>query len=202
MLILHLNGKFGGYTMSESKNILGKGRHTLIRSNFVSSENVSSRKVRFIRMLGLGLCLLSLSFPLVGVQANPTIRITSKTQTTSTYILGFSTYLGGKGWELGSSIAVDSANNSYITGWTASNDFPMKNAYNKTFGGGSDVFVAKFDSSGNLVFSTFLGGSNNDEGLAIAVDSAGNSYITGYTASGNFPMKNAYKPTRSEDQKS
>ena len=180
--------------MSESKNIFGKGRHTLIRGNSSSSENVSYRKIRFIRILGLGLglCLLSLSFLLVSVHANPIIRITPKTLTNSTYSLGFSTYFGGTGWDQGQSIAVDSANNSYITGHTDSSTFPMKNAYNKTYGGGIDAFVAKFNATGSLVFSTFLGGSNSDFGTSIAVDNAGNSYVVGGTVSGNFPMMNAY----------
>ena len=185
--------------MSESKNIFGKGRHTLIRGNSSSSENVSYRKIRFIRILGLGLglCLLSLSFLLVSVHANPIIRITPKTLTNSTYSLGFSTYFGGTGWDQGQSIAVDSANNSYITGWTASNSaFPLKNAYQTTFGkGGTDAFVAKFDPTGNLVFSTYLGGNGNDKGYAIAVDSVGNSYVTGITNSNDFPLKNAYNKT-------
>lgn len=113
----------------------------------------------------------------------------------STGSLMFSTYFGGSNDDRGTGIAVDSAGNIYITGTTYSNDFPTKNAYNATFGGETDVFVAKFNSTGSLLFSTYLGGSNYDFSSAIAVDSSGNSFITGSTSSNNFPTKNAYNAT-------
>lgn len=102
----------------------------------------------------------------------------------------FSTYLGNN--SLGLGIAVDSNGNSYVTGYTSSTTFPLKNAYQSTYGGGSnDVFVTKFNSSGGLVFSTYLGGSSDDFGTSIAVDGSGNCYLTGGTNSRNFPTKNA-----------
>ena len=96
---------------------------------------------------------------------------------------------------MGTGIGVDSFGNSYITGFTSSNNFPTKNAFNSTYGGSDDVFLAKFDSSGHLLFSTFFGGSGFDYGTGIAVDSLGNSYITGRTSSNNFPAKNAFNST-------
>ena len=104
----------------------------------------------------------------------------------------FSTYFGGNIIEFGSSIAVDSAGNSYVTGSTSSSNFPTKNAYNATYGGAYDAFITKFNSIGGLVFSTYLGGSGYDTGSSIAVDSIGNSYITGNTGSSNFPILDAY----------
>ncbi|MFX1251443.1 MAG: SBBP repeat-containing protein [Promethearchaeota archaeon] len=109
--------------------------------------------------------------------------------------LVFSTYLGGIGPDEGFDIAVDAYNNSYVTGFTFSADFPTQNAYNSTLGGGLDAFVAKFNTTGWLNFSTYLGGDGGDIGRGIAVDLAGNSYITGNTTSANFPTKNAYNDT-------
>ena len=116
------------------------------------------------------------------------------TKFNSTGGLIFSTYFGGSSDDLGKSIKVDSFDNIFITGFTQSSNFPTKNAYQSTFGGGlNDVFIAKFDSTGNLVFSSYLSGNGTeDTGFSIAVDSAGNSYITGYTDSSNFPTKHAY----------
>ncbi|MFX0063428.1 MAG: SBBP repeat-containing protein [Candidatus Hermodarchaeota archaeon] len=106
--------------------------------------------------------------------------------------LVFSTYFGGSSFDEGLAIAVDSINNTYITGWTGSSDFPTQNAYNNTFGGWADAFVAKFNTTGWLNFSTYLGGDDSDFGHAIAVDLAGNSYITGNTTSEDFPTKNGW----------
>lgn len=109
----------------------------------------------------------------------------------------FSTYLGGSADDEGRGIAIDDSGNSYIIGSTNSSDFPMKNAYNSTYGGNQDVFVTKLNATGNgLEFSTYLGGNVEDYGQAITVDSAGNSYITGYTNSTNFPNQTAYQDSK------
>jgi hypothetical protein len=108
----------------------------------------------------------------------------------------YSTYLGGSASNEALGVAVDSAGNAYVTGDTRSTDFPVLNAFQPHFGGGTqNAFVAKLDPSGNLVYSTYLGGSTFDEGLAIAVDSSGNAYVTGDTQSTDFPTANALQPT-------
>jgi hypothetical protein len=109
--------------------------------------------------------------------------------------LFYSTYIGGSSTEYGRSIAVEDGS-IYITGETGSADFPMKNAYNSTFSGGSfDCFVTKLASDGqSLIYSTFMGGSSGDYGNAIAVED-GCAYITGHTYSPDFPMVNAYNDT-------
>ena len=108
----------------------------------------------------------------------------------STGLLTFSTFFGGTASEQSNDIAIDHFGNIYITGTTYSSDFPIKNAYNNTYGGSADVFIAKFDPTGNLLFSSYLGGSNYDLGDSLALDDFGNCYITGNTQSTNFPLKN------------
>jgi hypothetical protein len=107
----------------------------------------------------------------------------------------FSTYLGGSGNEFGNGIAVDSSGSAYVTGITDSPNFPTQNPFQGTFAGGSfDAFVTKFSSTGNsLVYSTYLGGSGDDEGRSIAVDSSGAAYVTGVTDSPNFPTQNPFQ---------
>ncbi|PYS81237.1 MAG: hypothetical protein DMF67_17525, partial [Acidobacteria bacterium] len=103
-----------------------------------------------------------------------------------------STYLGGSNADLGNGIAVDSSGNAYVAGQTASTNFPTANAVQGKYGGGqNDAFVAKLNASGSaLLYSTYLGGTGSDAGLGIAVDSAGNAYVAGRTASTDFSTAN------------
>lgn len=113
-------------------------------------------------------------------------------------VLAYSTYLGGADGDRGFDIAVDSAGNAYVTGLTSSADFPTASAIQGALNGSlSDVFVTKLNSTGNaLVYSTYLGGSGNDTGFGIAVDSSGNAYVVGETGSSiNFPIVNPLQPT-------
>lgn len=110
--------------------------------------------------------------------------------------LVYSTYLGGAGNDGAMGIAVDAAGNAYVTGFTASADFPTSpGAPQSSIGrGGSgirDAFVTKLNASGALVYSTFLGGAADDIGNGIAVDSSGNAAVTGITVSADFPTRNA-----------
>jgi hypothetical protein len=91
---------------------------------------------------------------------------------------------------------VDSAGNAYVTGSTGSTNFPTSNPLQPTYNGGLDAFVAALDPTGaTLLYSTYLGGSSEDKCYGIAVDSAGNAYVTGYTFSTNFPTSNPLQPT-------
>ena len=121
--------------------------------------------------------------------------------------LGYATYLGGSLTDFASAIAVDSVGTVYVAGTTDSTDFPTLNAF-QAFHGGSgkiyytnrDAFAAKFDPSGVLVFSTFLGGSNfysegDDYGYAVGFDGSGNAYVVGETSASDFPTTgNAPQP--------
>lgn len=107
----------------------------------------------------------------------------------------YSTLLGGSGHDSAKGIAVDSSGNAYISGYTKSEDFPVKGAIQPKAGGKSDAFLVKLNPDGNaLVYSTYVGGSDDDEANQIALDPAGNVYITGDTSSADFPLKNALQP--------
>jgi Bacterial Ig-like domain (group 1)/Beta-propeller repeat len=108
--------------------------------------------------------------------------------------LVYSTYLGGSSVDQGYGVAVDGAGNAYVTGVTSSdlpNPFPTTpGAFDTSFNGGfGDGFVTKLNAAGSmpLLYSTYLGGSVYDQGFGIAVDAAGNAYVTGYTESNDFP---------------
>jgi hypothetical protein len=118
------------------------------------------------------------------------------TKTGAASLLYF-TYFGGSLADTGNGIAVDSSGNAYVTGLTVSTDFPITAAvFQPKYGGGNaDAFVAQIGPSGStLVYSSYLGGTNTDTGLGIAVDSAsattGAAYIAGQTCSQDFPLAN------------
>lgn len=103
----------------------------------------------------------------------------------------YSTYLGGQSTDFGFALAVDGGGNAYVTGFTASGDFPIANAVQSACAsaGCGVAFVTKLNQSGSaLVYSTYLGGSGNfDNGTGVAVDSSGSAYVTGSTNSSDFP---------------
>src|SRR3989441_166203 len=114
--------------------------------------------------------------------------------------LAYSTYLGGTGDENGFGIAVDATGNAYVTGLTNSNlDFPTTaGAFQRSSAGGiSDAFVTKLNAAGAaLVYSTYLGGTGDENGFGIAVDATGNAYVTGITFSPDFPTTaRAFQPS-------
>ena len=118
--------------------------------------------------------------------------------------LAYSTYLGGSCGgpgqpEQANGIAVDAAGNAYVVGVTCSMNFPLVTPLQTGHGGGLlDAFVTKLNPAGSaLVYSTYLGGLGLDTGTAIAVDSAGNAFVTGNTASSTFPLINALQSTKS-----
>lgn len=114
----------------------------------------------------------------------------------------YSTFLGGISSDYANDLALDTSGNVYITGMADSSDFPTTSgAYDRTYNGANDGFVAKFNTgaagSSSLIYSTFIGGGSTDEANAIAVDENNNAYVVGKTQSGNFPVlasvQNTYK---------
>ena len=116
--------------------------------------------------------------------------------------LVYSTFLGGKdpaGQDIGRDVTVDANGNAYVTGTAATKDFPLVNPIQGTHGGGTcgtflgnpipcdDIFLTKVNPAGGVVFSTYHGGSNSDQGEAVAVDNSGNVYVAGLTDSTNLP---------------
>lgn len=134
----------------------------------------------------------ALNFPTVGaVQATNLGGVDAfvvKVNPTGSALI-YATYIGGMGTDQGAAIAVDSAGQAHVAGWTASGNFPLASALQALMGGSQTAFVLTLNGAGNaLVFSTYLGGSVYDLATAIAVDAAGNSYVAGDTQSSNFPL--------------
>lgn len=116
--------------------------------------------------------------------------------------LDFSTYIGGGDVDSGWGIAVDGTGGVYVTGYTESSNFPATSgAYDTSFNGSGDLFVTKVNAVGSsLVYSTYLGDGNVEDGSAIVVDDEGSAYVTGYTFSTNFPTTSgAYDTTHNGD---
>jgi hypothetical protein len=109
--------------------------------------------------------------------------------------LVFSTYLGGSGADSGNAVALDPQGNIYVAGETDSTNFPVLNGFQIQIGGRQDAFLAKFSSAGTKLYGTYLGGIGDDRATAIAVDAAGNAYVTGSTFSSNLPVAHAFQPT-------
>lgn len=120
----------------------------------------------------------------------------------------FSTYLGGSGPERGRGVAVDSANNVYVTGFTESYNFPTTHPLQPFINGfgslpdsansccKSDAFLTKIEPGGQFrLYSTFIGGAQNDVAMDVAVDADGNAYVTGFTDSTTFDPTGTTTPT-------
>lgn len=138
-------------------------------------------------------------FPIVNAinETNPgeTDVFVMKVNKTGTEII-YSTYIGGNGTDVPLSCALDSDGNLYVTGVTSSTNFPTINALNSSINGGYDAFVFKLNSNGSaLEYSTYIGGSQDDYGVSIAVDASGNAFVGGQTRSSTFPVRNGIDET-------
>ncbi len=145
----------------------------------------------------------STSFPLEGAHQTTNLggsAFVTKLNPSGSALL-YSSYLGKQVWirtgnSPGAAIAVDAAGIAYVTGSTSAPDFPLVNPLFSTFSGVRDAYVAKINTvTKAVVYTTFLGGGGTDNGFGIAIDSAGNAYVTGQTDSTNFPTKNPAQAT-------
>jgi Beta-propeller repeat len=146
----------------------------------------------------------SANFPIVGaIQATnaggQNAFITKIDAAGSAFV--YSTYLGGSGGnsaapEQANAIAVDASGNAYVAGVTNSTNFPVTSgAFQTSYDGATDAFVAKINAPGNaLVYSSYLGGSSFDWASGIAADGSGNAYVAGYTSSFDFPAIGGVQP--------
>jgi hypothetical protein len=138
----------------------------------------------------------STNFPTTAGAFQSTLRGTSNAVVTKLNNKGtalvYSTYLGGSVADTVWGIRVDATNDVYVAGQTTSSNFPTTTGAFQTICGGGcaspDAFVTKFSSTGSPLYSTFLGGSGEEEGFALAIDSSGDAYVTGRTNSTDFPI--------------
>jgi uncharacterized repeat protein (TIGR01451 family) len=167
----------------------------LVYSTFLGGDGVDTGYA--IAVDGLGSAYVtggtsSTNFPLINaIQefiANEHVFVTKLNPDGSA--LEYSTLLGGHGLDEAHGITVDSSGNAYVTGFTTSGDFPTTpGAFQISLFGVITAFVSKLDGSGTaLLYSTYLGGSGDDEALGIAIDEFGQAYVTGKTTSGDFPV--------------
>lgn len=115
----------------------------------------------------------------------------------------FSTFLGGNGVDWAYGVAVDSFDNIYLSGYTQSPNFPTTvGAFDQSYNGDSDVFVTKLSPSGlPVVYSTFIGGSGNDENRTdIVVDGGGHAYVSAASTSSDYPLVNPFDSTRASSE--
>jgi hypothetical protein len=138
----------------------------------------------------------SIVFPEAGGQATVGGGNAFVMKFTPSGALVYTTIVGGSGIDSGEGLAVDGAGQVVFTGWTDSTDLPTANPI-RLNQGGRDAFLTKLDAAGRLVFSTYVGGNGSFEyGESVAIDADGAIYLTGSTYSTNFPVVNAFQPTR------
>ena len=197
---------FGSYPVDAFVTELNPGGSNLIYSTYLGGSGMDSGMGIAVDTTGAALVTgitYSSNFPTVNALQNKLACTNSIYFNANAFIakigpggspLVFSTYFGGTNFDEGESIAVDSSDFVYVAGYTTSTNFPNTNSFQKHLNGATvltsadDAFVAKFDSTGtNLLYSSFLGGTNHDLATHIAVDTNGAAYVTGWTLSTNFP---------------
>jgi cell division septation protein DedD len=185
---------------------LGSAGSSLVFSTYLggnSSDNGQGIAIDSFERAYLCGCTGSVDFPTinayqpdqpqVGIQAAFASRFTS-----SGSALDYSTYFGGDGNTFGYAIAIGSAGETFLAGCTGATDLPVPSAYQASNAGGPyDAYAACFDPSGSaLVYSTYLGGTLNDEAFGIVLDGEGKANLAGYTQSDDFPTRNPYQASR------
>jgi len=103
-------------------------------------------------------------------------------------VVVFRKFLGGSGSEIARAVTTDSSGNIYVAGVTSSFDFPLKNPFRSTLNTGGDLYLVKMTGSGEVIYSTFFGGTGVEQVGGVAADASGNAYVTGYTNSADLPL--------------
>ncbi|MHA1186962.1 MAG: DUF7948 domain-containing protein, partial [Candidatus Heimdallarchaeota archaeon] len=108
----------------------------------------------------------------------------------------YSTFHGGSSSDKAESVKVDSLGNVIVCGSTSSSDFPAESGYDLLANGQYDIFVTKFSASGAIIYSTFIGGNQDDYAYDMVLDTSNSIYVTGSTSSNDFPLVNAYQASK------
>lgn len=176
--------------------VLGLGDQAVVQHKPVVYQEIDGRRVRvegdyrLTRNTADG--SVDISFALGEHDARSTLIIDP--------VLVYSTYLSGSGNDAIKGMALDAEGNVYVTGFTASADFPIAGGLppgggGQPFPGTQDVFISKLNPQGDfLLYSTYLAGNEDDFSMAIKVDSTGAAYVAGYTSSANFPVVGGLPP--------
>lgn len=145
----------------------------------------------------------SMDFPLAtlgSLATGSTHAFVAKLDATGSHLL-YADYLGGNSQDYGYALTVDVGQEVYVTGSTASSDFPVVKPFQGTYPGAFNAFISKLSADGSsLLYSTYLGGNGSDTPSSIALDAAQDIVVGGSTSSTNFPVANAYQPTVSPNQ--
>jgi len=197
-LMTPFQGVFGGRSADAFVTKIDPAGTAIVYSTFLGGASWESGHDIAVDSTGAAYVIgdtLSTNFPLMnpiqGVFGGGSDVFVTEINPAGTALV-YSTYLSGNNNDNGWSIALDNTGAAYVTGSTASTDFPLLNPIQGIYGSGSsDAFVTEINSTGTaLVYSTYLGGGGFDSGNGIAVDSTGAAYVTGQTASTNFPVLN------------
>jgi hypothetical protein len=145
----------------------------------------------------------SADFPLAALGSLPTGSehvFVAKLDSSASHLI-YADYIGGNSQDYGYALALDSNQEVYVTGSTASSDFPVVNPYQGSYPGSFNAFLTKISADGSsLLYSTYLGGNGSDVPAGIAIDGLGSVVVAGNTTSTTFPTANAYQASASPNQ--
>jgi hypothetical protein len=186
----------GGFFETFLLNLDASGSSLLFSTYFGGSGNDFPSDID-LTSTGIVICgrTFSTDFPvqspLQGSSAGGEDGFLSKFSLNGTSLL-YSTYLGGTGSERIRQVLVDGNDDFWVAGITNSSDFPLQNAIQSNFGGVIDAYISKISADGSsLLFSSYIGGSQEDQGFNLNSDSSGGIYLSGFTSSHDFPTANA-----------
>lgn len=168
-------------------------QYFLLGVKFMFRSTKNFHYLRFSILLAIVFSLISLS---VSINYSPISKKFSSKAQVKTPTISYSSYFGGDGQDTINLSATDSAGNFYLAGNSSSTNFPLKFPIQDRSKGRSELVVVKLDPSGNVLFSTYLGGANDERAIQIKLDKSGNIYVLGATNSRDFTLSsNPFQPT-------